>query len=187
MRKGDYLGTFSGKRFYPLDPQPEDVHLQDIIHALSNICRFNGHTNRFYSVGEHSLNVAWLLEKRGADPKTVLYGLLHDAAEAYICDIPRPLKKYLCGYKEMETAAMNTIYEALKLPKPTAEQEASIASADKYILTLEARELMEKFEDWDLVEADSNDRLPHWEDVLDMYSAKLRLMLCEEKEGGLKI
>jgi len=56
MRKGDYLGTFSGKHFWPLDPKPEDINLQDIIHALSNICRFNGHTNRFYSVAEHMLS-----------------------------------------------------------------------------------------------------------------------------------
>ena len=57
-RRGDWMQTHSGLRFYPLDPRPEDIRIEDIAHALPMICRFNGHCSRFYSVAEHSLNVA---------------------------------------------------------------------------------------------------------------------------------
>ena len=185
MRKGDYIGTYSGRHFWPLDPWPEEVTLEDITHALSNICRFNGHTNRFYSVAEHSLNVAWLLKRRGASPKIILYGLLHDAAEAYVCDIPRPLKRFLEGYKDIENEVMLAIYGALKLMEPAPYQKAMIDIADNYILALEAKELMRKTEGWDLVNTELNDHLPHWDCVCSTFSAEISLLLFKVRGKSL--
>lgn len=97
MRKGDFIQTYSGRKFWPLDPQPDEVHIEDIAHALSNICRFNGHVRQFYSVAEHSVFVALNtpIEHR-------LAALLHDATEAYLCDLPRPVKHCVVGYAEAE-------------------------------------------------------------------------------------
>jgi len=173
MRKGDYIGTYSGIHFYPLDPRPEDVKLTDIAHALANICRFNGHTKRFYSVAEHSLNVAWLLENRGCKPKTVLYGLIHDAAEAYVCDVPRPLKRSLKGYKDIERNVMMAIYQAFGIMEPAPYQKCMIDLADNYILALEARDLMLNSSGWELLETDPDDKLPIWDDVEYAFAVKL--------------
>lgn len=155
-RKGDYIGTFTGKRFWPLDPKPEDVDLEDVAHALSNICRFNGHTWYFYSVAAHSINVFELLKRHGCDRRTQLLGLLHDAAEAYCCDIPRPLKQFLPGYKEIEIGIMATIYEHFGIAEPTEVEAKAIKWADNYILALEGKQLMKNIEEWNLIATDAN-------------------------------
>jgi len=85
-RIGDWIETYTGKQFYPLDPYPEDIDVRDIAHALSNLCRFTGHCRAFYSVAEHSIYVSTHV------PKTMaLQALFHDAPEAYIADISGPL------------------------------------------------------------------------------------------------
>lgn len=87
-----WLLTASGRRFPLLNPQPEDVKLQDIAHALGHLARFNGHTSRPYTVAEHCVLVALILREQGHDKTAQLLGLLHDAAEAYIGDVPTPIK-----------------------------------------------------------------------------------------------
>lgn len=82
---------FTGRMFDVADPTSWDFDIEDIAHALSNTCRFAGHVN-FYSVAEHSIRVASWLESKGASPQVQLAGLLHDASEAYLLDIPRPWK-----------------------------------------------------------------------------------------------
>lgn len=106
--RGDWIQTYSGIKFYPLDPMPEDILIEDIAHALSNICRFNGHTKQFYSVAQHS----YLVSSQINDPKIALAGLLHDASEAYICDIPRPLKNTedFERYREIEGQLQSKIW-----------------------------------------------------------------------------
>ena len=100
-RKGSFMQTYSGRKFWPLDPRPEEVHIEDIAHSLSLQCRYAGHCISFYSVAEHSVHVArWLLTKFG--PLTALHGLLHDAPEAYVVDVPRPLKRHLDHYRAIE-------------------------------------------------------------------------------------
>jgi hypothetical protein len=89
---GGYLNTYTGKKFEYTYPQPEQIDIRDIAHALSHLCRFNGHTNMFYSVAQHSLLVS---EKLPGSAEDKLGALLHDAAEAYVCDIPSPLKPML--------------------------------------------------------------------------------------------
>jgi hypothetical protein len=110
MRKGDWKQTVSGRQFWPLDPRPNEVFIEDIAHALAMQCRFGGHCLRFYSVAEHSV-----LLSRSAEPSLKLWALMHDAAEAYVIDVPRPLKRSLPGYKEAEDAVMRAICVRFKL------------------------------------------------------------------------
>lgn len=103
--RGNWIQTYSGKQFYALDPQPEDICIEDIAHALSNMCRYAGHCKKFYSVAEHSILVAEYLPS-----EYQLAALLHDASEAYLVDIPRPFKGYLTNYYELESKIMDAIY-----------------------------------------------------------------------------
>lgn len=80
----------------------QDVSIDDIAHALSNICRFGGHSRQFYSVAEHSIRVADILAVNGADQATVYTGLMHDAVEALVGDMPAPLKQLLPDYRKLE-------------------------------------------------------------------------------------
>lgn len=93
-RKGDWIQTYTGRQFWPLDPKPEEVCIEDIAHALSQQCRYAGHTIRFYSVAQHSVEIALRVPRAAA-----LWGLLHDAAEAYLVDLPRPVKYLMPAYK----------------------------------------------------------------------------------------
>ena len=132
--RGDWIQTWSGGLFYPLDPQPEEIHIEDIAHALSLICRFNGHCDRFYSVGQHSIIIACL-----ASPENALWGLLHDAAECYVADMPRPVKRCIPGYKEMEAGVELAVAQKFGLPEimPT-----EIKELDHAMLALEAQSIM---------------------------------------------
>ena len=101
-RMGGYILTFTGIRFWPLDPRPEDVCPVDIAHALAAKARFGGHTKRVYNVAAHSLRVAnmaqVMAEKEHEDGKLAFaYGLIHDGNEAYLPDIPSPLKPFSEG------------------------------------------------------------------------------------------
>jgi len=100
-RHGDWIQTFGGRAFWPLDPRPEDVAIGDIAHALAHLCRYGGHTRRFYSVAEHSVLMA-----RAVSPKHRLWALLHDASEAYLVDLPRPIKRAIPQYRTAEAAEM---------------------------------------------------------------------------------
>jgi hypothetical protein len=86
-----HITTYSGKRFSLDEANPENIEIVDIAHSLSMICRFNGHTQEFYSVAEHCVHMA----RRLTDRKTALYALLHDAGEAYYGDVTTPLKRIM--------------------------------------------------------------------------------------------
>ena len=111
-----WISTYSGKQYHYFDPKPEMICIEDIAHALSNTCRFTGHVASFYSVAEHSIHAA-----HHVAPELRKFALLHDATEAYLVDIPRPLKQYLhimmgpslVSYKTVEEATMLIIAEAL--------------------------------------------------------------------------
>jgi hypothetical protein len=96
-RRGDWMQTFTGQTFYPMDPRPEDIHVEDIAHALSLLCRYGGHCLRFYSVAEHSVLMA-----EQAPDEFKLAALLHDASEAYLSDVIRPIKRHLTNYAGIE-------------------------------------------------------------------------------------
>lgn len=143
------MRCYSTKMYYALDPRPEDVRLEDIAHGLSNQCRFAGHTIRHYSVAQHSVLVSILLERTGEDPIVVKWGLLHDAPEAYLVDLPRPIKYSgkLEAYKEFEM--LNQIAIMTKFGLPTQEP-SNVKKADVRMLHTEQRDLfrMERDCEW---------------------------------------
>ena len=100
------MNTYTGKRFDPMQMTPEEVSLRDIAHALSLLCRGGGHMKYFYTVGLHSLNCAREAASRGWSDRLVLACLLHDASEAYLSDIIRPVKVHLSNYLEIEEQIM---------------------------------------------------------------------------------
>lgn len=116
-----WIRTFTGKRVTPLDMKPEMVNIRDIAHALARICRYGGHVAGFVSVGLHSIEVAHMVAED--HPELALEALLHDAAEAYLGDLVRPLKKhpllrdvYLAAEQRAETAISEVF--GLRYPFP---------------------------------------------------------------------
>ncbi len=107
MADNSWICTHSGRRFYPLDPRVDDICIEDIAHALSHICRFTGHVEVFYSVAEHS----WRASLATSFEYLQLPLLLHDASEAYLCDLARPVKhaKGFEFYRECEEKLMRAI------------------------------------------------------------------------------
>lgn len=134
---GDWIQTYSGGRFWPLDPKPEDVKIEDIAHALANQCRFAGHVRKFYSIAQHSVLVSLICDR--ADR---LWGLLHDAPEAYSCDLPRPIKydeRIKPAFKALEKKLEDAIVTHFGLPPGEPE---SVKAADKRLLFTERRDLL---------------------------------------------
>ncbi len=137
----EFIETYTGRRFFPLAPVSDDIDIRDIAHALSQQCRFSGHTTEFYSVAEHSVRVSELLEEWGCSTEIQLWGLMHDASEAYLVDIPLPLKHTdaFAGYRVAETRLMAAICRRFGMS--VAEPER-VRTADVVMLATEARDLM---------------------------------------------
>lgn len=129
-----YMQLRSGEPFYVLDAQPEHIDIEDIAHALGMVCRFAGHCQRFYSVAEHSV-----LMSMAVDPEHALWGLLHDATEAYIGDLVRPLKHELPSYMAVEDrlAEIIAIKFGLEGPMP-----AQVVEYDTRIVVDEREQIM---------------------------------------------
>jgi 5'-deoxynucleotidase YfbR-like HD superfamily hydrolase len=142
-RVGHWMQTVSGRMFWPLDPRPEDFSIHDIAHALSMVCRFGGHTPTFYSVAEHSCRVAMALLD-GHERRIALYGLLHDAAEAYLGDVVWPLKqsRQMEGYKSIEARVERVIFERFMGGDPAPPIRDAIKHFDLVLLATEKRDLM---------------------------------------------
>lgn len=138
----DYITTYSKINFTPLEPVAEDIKLEDIAHALSLLCRANGHYSSFYSVAAHCLNCYEEACARRESPRVKLACLLHDASEAYISDITRPVKKYLKEYQEIEDRLSSAIYEKF-LGSPLNEYECqTVRLIDDAMLYYEFFEFM---------------------------------------------
>lgn len=148
MQKLDWLETYTGAKFKPYAPTANTVDIRDIAHALSHTCRFGGHTLTFYSVARHSINVAKILKAAGHSPKVQLAGLLHDAAEAYLTDIPTPVKRNMPEYKHTESGILQVVYDKYGVTELTASEVEAVDSADKAMLYLEAKRLMRNTEGW---------------------------------------
>lgn len=163
----DWIQTFTGRKFWPLDPRVEDVCLEDIAHALSNACRFNGHTRCFYSVAEHSVFVAMK-----APLKHRLAALMHDASEAYLCDLPRPVKHNVVGYAEAENRVMNVIAQKFGFDLPL---DPIIKELDNRIIADEREMLLAKVK-W------SEDDKAKWEAIGPPLGVQLRGWLPADAE-----
>lgn len=139
---GAWITTFSGRRFYVLDPRPQDVCIEDIAHALALQCRFTGHIRKFYSVAQHCVLVS-----RFCPQEFALWGLLHDASEAYIGDMSAPLKHTpeMSRFRTTEQHIMLAIAEhfGLGLVEPPA-----VKQVDRRLCLTEARDLLGSTKDW---------------------------------------
>lgn len=134
QRTGEWMQTVSGNAYWPGDPRADEVRIEDIAHALSMLCRYGGHCSRFYSVAEHSVLVSQVVPARFA-----LVGLLHDATEAYVVDVPRPLKHMLVGYEPIEK--LNWLAIAARFDLPTTLPPC-VKVADNAVLLAEKAVLM---------------------------------------------
>lgn len=132
--RGEWFITITGRRVYALDPRPDDIDLLDIAHALANLCRFGGHCSPFYSVAQHSVHVSELVE----DDALRLPGLMHDATEAYLGDVIRPLKLALSEYQTIEEIWWLAIARRFDLPW---ELPPAIKTADRRALATERRDV----------------------------------------------
>lgn len=128
-----YIRVFTGRKFWPLDPRPEDIDILDIAHALANNCRWGGHSRRFFSIAQHSCMVHDFVARSF---KKV--GLLHDASEAYILDMPRPIKYQMPEYVAIEEKLMLCIADKFEFGYPELER---IKGADDIALYLEKMHL----------------------------------------------
>ncbi len=133
-RKGEYIKTFTGINFWPIDPRPEEIRIEDIAGALSKQCRFGGHTKRLYSVAEHCCSASRIVPKEHA-----LAALLHDASEAYLVDVPRPIKKMLSQYRDIEAGLEKAIAGRFEIEYPW---HAEVRLADDRLLTFEVENLL---------------------------------------------
>lgn len=145
-RTGHWMQTFSGRKYYPYDPRPEDFHIEDIAHSLSMLCRYNGHSKYFLSVAQHSVLMSQYVSEENA-----LWALMHDAAEAYVGDMIRPMK---CGgqmgadFQALEADTLITIAKRFNLPWPIPDE---IHEADNRMLATESRDLLGgQIEPWSL-------------------------------------
>ena len=137
------IKTYTGVMIDPLRPENEKILIEDIAHALSMLCRANGHFKRFYSVGRHSINCMAEAAARGYSQKVQLACLLHDASEAYLSDVTRPVKQELPGYKQIEAPLQEAIWNKY-LPAPLTEEErALVFLVDDDMLVHEFLQLMD--------------------------------------------
>lgn len=150
------LETVSGRKVDVSNPNPNDIVIEDIAWALSRMPRFSGHSIPYvpYSVAQHCIQVAEELKEHG--PGIQLLGLLHDAAEAYINDLPSPVKhipEIHVVIKKLEDSLMDAIYTSLKIDPPTLEEEEIVKRADKTQQAVEAYNFMySRGKDWNLPE-----------------------------------
>lgn len=147
LAKKAWILTYTGKEFHAFDPKPEQISLKDIAHALSRNNRFTGHSEKSYTVGEHSIHCYNLLCAMKADKDTCLIGLLHDASEAYLQDIASPFKKFLPEYQELEKTVQNAIYLKYLGYIPTEEHYSEVKMVDEIMLVNEMEQLMPNHKD----------------------------------------
>jgi hypothetical protein len=144
-----WIATRSGLKFHPFNPSPDEICLEDIAGALSKICRYTGHAQRFYSVAEHSLRVLSYVTVACLDSNLsqrdqlglMRHALLHDASEAYLCDLSAPIKgaSQMTGYRVAEMHIEAAIAERFGL---RWEMPPIVRVADQVLLASEWPDLM---------------------------------------------
>lgn len=138
----NYITTYTGLHFYPTEPNPDGLRMEDIAHALSLLCRGNGHTKTFFSVGQHCLHCAREAQARGYSRRVALACLLHDASEAYLSDVPRPFKQSMPQYRVLENRLLDVIYTKFLGAPLTDEEAALVKQIDDDMLYFDLRLLL---------------------------------------------
>lgn len=146
-----WIQTYSGKKFYPYNPQIEMIDIQDIAHSLSMLCRFTGHCKWHYSVAQHSVIMANKMLIDGYSSRWALYALLHDGSEAFMGDLNTPTKSCLPEYRRMEDKIQDIIWQAFDLSIPSDEEyRTHVKLYDNIMFVNEARQLMPDISEYDL-------------------------------------
>ena len=138
----EYITTYTGKHFEPTNPNPELIRIEDIAHALSMLCRGNGHVKTFWSVGQHCICCAREAAARGLSNRMVLACLLHDASECYMSDVPTPFKNELPEYQEQEEHLLGIIYEKFLGSDLTEEEQKELKKIDHAMLWYDLEHLL---------------------------------------------
>lgn len=171
LKTEPYITTVSGKKFFIRHPERSEICIEDIAHALSNVCRFAGHTKHFYSVAQHAILVSDLC---GMTEIERFRGLNHDNSEAYICDLPSPYKNLTelgAHYKKFEDAVTDSINKAIGIDTCMTE---TVKWADRTALLVEKRQLLPKEVVWSW----END----WIDKYQLPEVEIVPMTPEESE-----
>ncbi len=134
IRKGYSIHTYSSGLVWPLDLREDEISIEDIAHSLSMLCRYNGHLEKFYSVAQHSVLVSGICTSENQ-----LWGLLHDASEAYISDLPSPIKAQFPEFKQAELLIQKAICNKYGL---TIGEPPEVKKADMVIRATEMRDLL---------------------------------------------
>ena len=186
------LETVSGRKINVTEPDPSTIEITDIAWSLSRMPRFSGHSIPYipYSVAQHCIQVMKELAPHG--PRIQLHGLLHDAAEAYINDLPSPIKhipEIHAVISKLEDKLMITIYDAIGIDPPTEEEELIVKIADKHQQAVEAYNFMySRGHDWNLPKV-SFQKLQEFEQPLtstkayDLYLKYFELLIEKVKNS----
>lgn len=136
------ITTYTGLRFNPLEATEDDIRIEDIAHSLPMICRGNGQVKTFFSVAQHCINCANEAGARGYSRRVRLACLLHDAAECYLSDVPRPLKQYLPEYHIYEDRMLSLIYTKFLGSDVTEEENRLVREIDDVMLYFDLHTLL---------------------------------------------
>jgi len=128
----NYIQTYTGLSFDPTNLSPDSISIEDIAHALAHQCRWRGHCLKYFSVAEHCVLMTYVVSKEAA-----IYALMHDCAEAYMGDCPRPFKPLFPNFREIEQQVRRTIDVKLGLDIPNNDIIEEIKNADLRMLATE--------------------------------------------------
>jgi len=158
--------TYTGIKFDVFNPKSEDISIKDIAHGLSLKCRFNGHCKSFYSVAQHSILMSlWEL------PGSAQWRLMHDAAETYITDLPRPIKKKFPQFEIIENNILTCIATRFNLPPYNINE---IAQADQILLATEERDLMNN-PNWAIIGPAYKEQISPWPVIKDVEALFIKV------------
>lgn len=139
-----YITTYTRKHFDPVHPDLEEIIIEDIAHALSLLCRGNGHVITFWSVGQHCICCAKEAAGRGLSNRMVLACLLHDASECYMSDVPRPFKQTMQEYIRQEERLLSVIYTKFLGTDLTEEEQRQVKEIDDDMLWYDLERLLDE-------------------------------------------
>ena len=182
-----YMKTYMGRKIDPVNPAANDILIEDIAHALSLNCRGNGQVTHFYSVAQHCINAAKEAIARGYSDKLVLACLLHDASEAYLTDLIRPVKVLMPKYQEIEETFLNIIYTKFGVGNLSEQERRQVKSVDDDLLEYDLYYLLKEPLDFngfkckrkpDLEFKDFKEVEAEYIKIANIYTSKVNTAMC---------